>query len=82
MPEPFSLKKNYRWLYEREWRMFARPSKAFYHDVAWVRRVYLGSRMDPEHRTRILTVFNRLGIKALRMKIDAYSIRFTGIPKP
>jgi hypothetical protein len=38
--------KNYRWLYEREWRMFAPLGKAHYEDAASVTRVYLGSRIN------------------------------------
>ncbi len=47
--------KNYRWLYEREWRMFARLGKVFYRDVKCVTRVYLGSRMKIVSGARLST---------------------------
>jgi len=38
--------KNYRWLYEREWRMFAPLGKAYYGDKSCVTHIYLGSRIE------------------------------------
>lgn len=73
--------KNYRWLYEREWRMFAKVGKAYYSDTACVRRVYLGSRIDPDHRRRITSVLKRLKIKTSDMVIDEYFISFTAKPR-
>jgi hypothetical protein len=46
--------KNYRWLYEREWRMFEPPGKARYGDKACVSRIYLGSRIDAGKRNKII----------------------------
>jgi len=40
--------KNYRWLYEREWRMFSSRGKANYTDKSCVTRVYLGSRISSD----------------------------------
>lgn len=68
--------KNYRWLYEREWRMFAQRGRAKYSDLSCVTHVYLGSRIDPLQRSRILAVLNPLGIKTSEMSIEKYSITF------
>jgi hypothetical protein len=68
--------KNYRWLYEREWRMFAPLGEAPYKHAACVARVYLGSRMKDGDRDRITKRLKHLGIKTRSMKIDKYSISF------
>lgn len=72
--------KNYRWLYEREWRMFARPGLIAYSEISTVSHVYLGSRMNPEIQRRIEQELVPLGIKVSAMKIDKYTISF-GKPK-
>src|SRR5271165_5418016 len=66
--------KKYRWLYEREWRMFATPGKAPYRDMSCVTHVYLGSRMKPPHRERVKNKLLPLGIKVSEMDIRKYSI--------
>ncbi len=68
--------KNYRWLYEREWRMFAPLGKAYYQDTACVTRVYLGSRIKDGDRNRITNRLKQLKIKMREMTIDKYSISF------
>jgi len=68
--------KNYRWLYEREWRMFAPLGKAYYQDAACLTRVYLGSRIKDTDRNRITSTLKRLKIKTSHMTIDKYSISF------
>lgn len=68
--------KNYRWLYEREWRMFAGLGRAYYRNTACVARVYLGSRMKPDDRKRITRSLNQLKIKTSDMIIDEYFISF------
>lgn len=68
--------KNYRWLYEREWRMFAPLGKAHYQDAACVTRVYLGSRIKDGDRNRITNRLKQLKIKIREMTIDKYSISF------
>jgi hypothetical protein len=68
--------KNYRWLYEREWRMFAPLGKAYYRDTACVTRVYLGFRVTDAGRNRITHMLKRLKIKIRHMTIDKYSISF------
>ena len=66
--------KNYRWLYEREWRMFASPGKTYYHRTNCVSRVYIGSRMAPGHRESIRSRLKRLKINVREMIIDEYFI--------
>jgi len=68
--------KYYRWLYEREWRMFASLGKACYHKVECVARVYLGSRIDPTYKKRIRRRLKPLGIKTKDMTIEEYFISF------
>ena len=68
--------KNHRWLYEREWRMFASLGKAFYRPTNCVTRVYLGSRIEDDDRIRIKNRLKRLKIKTSDMTIDKYSISF------
>jgi Protein of unknown function (DUF2971) len=68
--------KNYRWLYEREWRMFGPLGKADYGKAGCATRVYLGSRIDSDYRDRIIAEMNRLGIETHDMSIDKYSISF------
>lgn len=68
--------KNYRWLYEREWRMFAPLGKANYNDKACVTHLYLGSRIDPSKRAKLITAMKSLKIPTDDMKIDRYSITF------
>jgi hypothetical protein len=68
--------KSYRWLYEREWRMFAQQGQIHYSDPKCVTRVYLGARMKPAHRARITRTLKRLGIKTSAMKIDEYFMTF------
>ena len=68
--------KNHRWLYEREWRMFAWLGKSFYRRTNCVTRVYLGSRIEDDDRIRIKNRLKRLKIKTSDMTIDKYSISF------
>jgi hypothetical protein len=68
--------KNYRWLYEREWRMFATLGKAHYIKTSCVTRVYLGSRIESDKRSRIINEMKALKIETSDMTIDKYSISF------
>jgi hypothetical protein len=64
--------KNYRWLYEREWRMFASLGKALYRDKSCVTHVYLGSRIPSSKRKKIVSAMKSLGIKTDDMKIEKF----------
>jgi len=68
--------KNYRWLYEREWRMFAGQGKVYYRDTKCVTRVYLGSRISLADRKQLERSLKGLGIKISDMTIDEYYISF------
>jgi len=68
--------KNYRWLYEREWRMFAPLGKANYGDKSCVTHVYLGSRIDADKRARIIRAMKSLKIPTDDLRIDRYAITF------
>lgn len=68
--------KNYRWLYEREWRMFAQLGRTHYRDTACVTSVYLGSRISNAHRDEIANRLKLLKIKVHTMTIKKYSISF------
>jgi hypothetical protein len=68
--------KNYRWLYEREWRMFAPQGKADYGNKSCITHVYLGSRVDTAKRARMIRAMKSLKIPTDDMKIDRYSITF------
>ena len=68
--------KNYRWLYEREWRMFAPLGKIFYADKSSIARVYLGSRIASDKRRKIIEAMTALNIETHDMKIEKYSMTF------
>ena len=73
--------KNYRWLYEREWRMFATQDKVFYRDPSCVTRVYIGSRIDSGRRDVIEHRLKALKIPSSRMDLRGYSMAFKPNPK-
>ena len=68
--------KNYRWLYEREWRMFADQGAVSYGDVDCVTRVYLGSRISDSDRAQVTKTLDRLRIPTSEMTIDKYFMNF------
>jgi hypothetical protein len=68
--------KNYRWLYEREWRMFAPKGTVTYERVKCVQCVYLGSRIDADNSTKLKTIMRGLGIEVRTMSLDKYSMSF------
>jgi hypothetical protein len=67
--------KNYRWLYEREWRMFADRGKIPYSKKSCVTRVYLGYRMKAAQKREVQTALEEL-IPTSVMSIKKYSIHF------
>lgn len=73
--------KNHRWLYEREWRMFGVKGPNEYSDQKCVSCVYLGNRIDDEHRARTEETLGEIGIKIRYMKIDGYKVRFDKMPQ-
>jgi hypothetical protein len=72
--------KNYKWIYEREWRMVASLGKAYYRNVACVTHVYLGSRIEHGKRQNVIRSMKHLKIKTDEMTIsNAYSISYKRI---
>ncbi len=68
--------KNYKWLYEREWRMFSRMERNEYTNVNCVRSVRVGARVGSEQKAEITRRLTALGIKVRYMTIKKYRIRF------
>ncbi|HET9182739.1 MAG TPA: DUF2971 domain-containing protein [Candidatus Angelobacter sp.] len=68
--------KNYRWLYEREWRMFASLGSIGYEKTSCVTHVYLGSRMSDNDRNRVRRELADLSIPVSDMTVSKYSISF------
>jgi len=70
--------KSYRWLHEREWRMFTRQGRGQirYEDLSCVTHVYLGYRMEPERREQIRRDLEPMRIKISEMEIDKYVMSF------
>jgi Protein of unknown function (DUF2971) len=64
--------KNYRWLYEREWRMFANVGKVYYRNVHCIARVYIGANVDINQKRRIERLLKELSIPCQIQEIDAY----------
>jgi DUF2971 family protein len=71
--------KNYRWLYEREWRMFADRGKIIYADPTCVTHVYLGSRMKDKEKLHIRQKLTDMPITVSDMTIKKYSMNFSEI---
>lgn len=68
--------KNYRWLYEREWRMFADQGKVSYSKSNCVTHVYIGNRVKTAERLVIQDALKKLKIPSSVMSINRYSIHF------
>jgi hypothetical protein len=68
--------KSYRWLYEREWRMFADQGKVSYGNTDCVTHVYFGSRINAKKRVRLEDALTALNISSSSMSISKYLIKF------
>ena len=68
--------KNYRWGYEREWRMFGPMGKVYYKTQASIRHVYLGPRATDAERTKVETRLRAVGIAVRGMSLEGYSMKF------
>jgi hypothetical protein len=69
--------KNHRWLYEREWRMFApEQGRVYYRSKECVTTVYLGSRISEAHRNETTSRLAALEVQTRSMIIKKYSISF------
>ena len=68
--------KNHRWLYEREWRMFAEQGNARYRNPNCIVRVYTGSRTSSDQRRQIEARLGPLKIPLSTMVLSGYSMTF------
>jgi len=69
--------KNYRWLYEREWRMFAdHQGEVSYVKQNCATHVYLGSRVKKPKKDKLEAALKSLEILTTPMTIQRYSIKF------
>lgn len=68
--------KNYKWLYEREWRKFAGQGKVNYRDTECTTKVHLGSRISAADKTKVTAVLKKMEIPIRQMTIDEYFISF------
>ena len=68
--------KNYRWVYEREWRMFGPKGQIRYKTTQTVRRVYLGHRVPQAQRKKLQAMLRAIDIPVTAMSLDGYSMRF------
>lgn len=69
--------KSQKWGYEREWRMFTqRLGRIRYRNVATVRTIYFGHRIDPDIRRTIEGLARQQGIDCSEMRLDGYRVSF------
>jgi hypothetical protein len=68
--------KSYRWLYEREWRLFAPQGKACYRAADTVQCVFLGSRIENRVERQVRERVAEVGIPVRAMSIKKYTIQF------
>lgn len=75
--------KSIKWAGEREWRLI-RPDRgpASYRKGECVTAVYLGSRINAEHKKAIVNAMARADIKVYQMDIDSYDVAFKRVSKP
>lgn len=72
--------KNHRWLYEREWRMFANIGEVHYGNPRCVARVYVGSRVHLDQKRDIERRLRLLKIPVKIQKLDGYVMTFQREP--
>jgi hypothetical protein len=77
----FSQKK-VGWQYEREWRILAKKGKVRLKENDSIRSVYLGTRIDPSHRFRIVRTLLPLNIPIYAMEVRQYEHVPTRIKLP
>ncbi len=75
--------KTVRWASEREWRIFRNGRGAASYGIEdAVRKIFLGSRIDPAHEDQLVMVGRQLRIPVVKMKVEAYSIEFSSLSTP
>jgi len=67
--------KNYRWAYEREWRMFGVKGPIAYKTRKSIRCVYVGPRTDDKSRKALEARLGAMNIPVRAMTLDGYSIK-------
>jgi Protein of unknown function (DUF2971) len=67
--------KNYGWLYEREWRMFANSERVFY-DRKCVSQIYIGSEVRGSSLEEIKQRLRKLKIPYQVQNLDGYRMYF------
>jgi hypothetical protein len=68
--------KSYRWLHEREWRLFSPSTGRVKVAANSISCVYLGYRMRAESKKSITASLAKKKIPYKEMSLDGYSIRF------
>jgi hypothetical protein len=69
--------KSYRWLHEREWRLFSPSHDRLPLGANCISRVYVGNRMTDTCKDGLLAVLADKHIEARAMKLDGYRIEFS-----
>jgi hypothetical protein len=72
----FSQKK-VGWQYEREWRVLANKGKVSCKNEECVRAVYLGTRINPTQKKKLIHAFTPLGIPLYAMEVQDYEHKAT-----
>jgi hypothetical protein len=63
-----SQKKD-NWAYEREWRVLGPLNEAAYSKKGTVWKIFLGAKIRPAHRQRLLAEFGRTKIQIRQMRV-------------
>jgi hypothetical protein len=64
--------KKYNWAYEREWRILGSVGPVEIGRTQAIKAVYFGSRVELQHRQKILSRIQGTGIKAYMMEVEGY----------
>ena len=64
--------KKYDWAYEREWRVLGPVDEIGIGRTQAIKAIYFGSRVDLQHRQRILTRIQGTHIRAYMMEVNGY----------
>jgi hypothetical protein len=64
--------KKLNWAYEREWRVLGPVGPVKIGRVQAVKAIYFGSRVNLQHRRRILSRIQGTDIRAYMMEVDGY----------
>jgi hypothetical protein len=64
--------KQYNWAYEREWRVLGSTGPMIYAPNQALRRIFFGSRIDPDHKNEIIAASRGTSIELYMMEISGY----------